>query len=112
MRGKTRNEIRAAPRQRRQQAQENSHDELRGLAFLNFEAEDGHDFLEILPDFAFRGRISQQISGMIGGQQFSAAKFQPLAAKLGNAASGLQQSLCGGGAEAHNYLWSDNINLA
>jgi len=91
MRGKTRDKIRAAPSQRRQQAQQNSHDELRGLAFLHFEAEDGHHFLEVFPDIAFRGRIAQQIGGVIGGQQFSSAKFQPLAAKLRDAAIGLQQ---------------------
>src|SRR5881396_98837 len=71
MGGKTRNEIRAAPGQRRQQAQQNSHDGLVGLAFLHFESEDGHDFLEVFPDFALGGRITEQISGMIRRQQFS-----------------------------------------
>src|SRR6266478_6953431 len=84
MRSKTRNEIRAAPSQRCQQAQQNSHDELGGLAFLYFKAEDCHDLLEILPDFALRRRIAQQIRGVIGGQKFSSAKFKPLAAKLRN----------------------------
>src|SRR5438445_3807130 len=112
MRGKTCNEIRAAPRQRRQQAQQNSHDELGGLAFLHFEAEDGHDFLEVFPDFALCGRIAQQIGGMIGRQQFSSAKFQPLSAKLGNPAVGLQQGFCGDGAQANNYFGSDDVDLA
>src|SRR5439155_9917487 len=62
-------------------------------------------------DFTFRGRIAQKIGGMIGGQQFSSAKFQPLAAKLRDAAIGLQQRFGGSGAEAHNYLWSDDVNL-
>ena len=53
-----------------------------GFAFLYFQAEDGHDFLEIFPDFAFCWRIAQQIRGVIGRQQFSSAKFQPLPAKL------------------------------
>src|SRR5258708_35163338 len=61
MRGETRNEIRAAPGQRRQQAQQNSHDELGGLAFLYFEAQHGHDFLKIFPDFALGGRISPEV---------------------------------------------------
>src|SRR5882762_8467845 len=111
MRGKTRNKIRAAPGQRRQQAQQNSHDELGGLAFLHFEAEHGHDFLEIFPDFAFRGGVAQQIGRVIGRQQFSSAKFQPLAAKLGNSAIGLQQCFCGDGAQANNHFRSNAVDL-
>src|SRR5437016_610419 len=112
MRGKTRNEIRAAPGQRRQQAQQNSHDKLGGLAFLHFEAQHGHDFLEIFPDFTLRVRIAQQIGGVIGRQQFSSAKFQPLSAKLRNPAIGLEQSLCRDGTQADNHFGSDDINLA
>src|SRR5260370_27911728 len=83
MRSKTRDEIRAAPGQRRQQAQQNSHDELGGLAFLRFEAENGHDFLKVFPDFALGGRIAQQIRGMISRQQFFSPKFHSLPATLG-----------------------------
>ena len=111
MRGKTGDEIRAAPGKRRQQAQQNSHDELRGLAFLHFEAQNGHDFLEIFPDFALSGGIAQQVGGVIGGQQFSATEFQLLVAKLGNAVIGLEQGSCGDGAETDDDFRSDGVDL-
>ena len=71
--GETREKIRTAPGKSRQQPQQNSHVGLRGLArlgglaFLRFEAENGHDLLQVFPDFAFRAGIAQQIGGMIGG---------------------------------------------
>src|SRR5260370_25246922 len=83
-----------------------------GLAFLDFEAEHGHDFLEIFPDFTLRGRIAQQIGGVIGRQQFSPAKVQPFAAKLRNSAIGLKQCFCRDRAEANNYFRCDGVDLA
>ncbi len=92
VRGEAREKIRAAPRQRGQDAQENSHDGLggltRGLArpggqtFFDLQAEDGHDFLQIFPDFAFCAGIAQQVRGVIRGQEFSAAEIEPLPAKM------------------------------
>jgi len=48
-----------------------SPDELGGLAFLHFEAQHGHDFLEIFPELAFRGGGAHAIGRVIGRQQFS-----------------------------------------
>src|SRR5712664_3106374 len=86
-------------------------DGLPGLAFFDFEAEHGHHFLKIFPDFTFRGWIAQQISRMIRCQQFSSAEFQPLSAKLRNSAVGLQQRFRGNRTEADNYFRSDGIDL-
>jgi hypothetical protein len=113
-----REKIRAAPGKSRQQAQQNSHDGLRGsarfggLAFLRFEAKNGHDFLQVFPNFAFCAGIAQQIGGVIGGHQFSAAKFEPLAAELRDAAVRRENGLRGGASEADDYFWRDGINLA
>src|SRR5580704_3174014 len=54
------------------------------------QTEDGHYLLQILPDFALRIRISQQVSGVIRGDQFRAAEIKPLAAKTGDSLSCLQ----------------------
>src|SRR6266404_4410614 len=108
---KSREKIGAAPGERRQEAQQNSHYGLRGLALFDFEAEDGHHFLEIFPDFTLRGRITKQIRRMIRRQQFSSAEFQPLSAKLRNATVGLQQRFRRDGAEADNYFRSDGVDL-
>ena len=73
MRGEARKKIGATPGQRRQEAQQNPHDVLGGLArlvgraFLALQAEDGHNLLQIFPDFAFGAGVSQQIGGVIGG---------------------------------------------
>jgi len=48
---------------------------------------------------------------MVRGEQFSAAKFEPLAAELGNAAIGLEQRFCGSGAEADDDFGSDGVDL-
>jgi hypothetical protein len=37
------------------------------LAFFGLQAEDGHDFLQIFPDFGLGGGIAEQVGGMIGG---------------------------------------------
>ena len=63
--GETREKIRAAPGESRQKAQQNSHVGLRGLArlsglaFLRFQPENRHDFLQVLPDFTLRARIAK-----------------------------------------------------
>src|SRR5713226_10083519 len=84
----------------------------RGLAFLHFEAQHGHDLLEIFPDFALRRWIAQQIGGMIRCQQLSSTKFKPLPAKLRNSSIGLQQCFCSDCAQADNYFRSDGVYLA
>ena len=81
-----------------------------GLAFLYFQAENGHHFLQIFPDVALGGRISQQIRGMIGGHQFSAAKFQPLAAKMRNAAVGFAASVCAAHAPRHTITFGSRAS--
>ena len=102
-----------APGQRKREVRRLNVSELRGgFAFLHFEAEDGHDFLQIFPDLAFGRRVAKQVSGMICGEQFSATKFEPLSAKLGNAAIGLQQSLRGAGAKADDHFGRNNVELA
>ena len=118
MGGETREKIRTAPGESRQKAQQNSHDglgglaRLGGLAFLRFQAEDRHDFLQIFPDFAFRAGITQQVGGMIRGHQLSSAKFEPLSTKLRDATIGFQQGLRCDGPEADDYFGRDGINLA
>jgi hypothetical protein len=118
MSGKTREKIRTAPGESRQKAQQNSHVELRGLArfgglaFLRFEAENRHDFLQIFPDFALGAGIAQQVGGVIGGHQFSTAKFEPLSAEVRNAAVCFENGLRGGASEADDYFGGDGINLA
>ena len=37
------------------------------LAFFGLQAEDGHDFLQVFPDFGLGGGIAEQVGGMIGG---------------------------------------------
>jgi len=120
--GEAREEIGAAPGQRRQDAQQNSHDGLGGLArgltrggrcgFFSLQAEDGHHFLQIFPDFAFCAGIAQQIRGVIGGHQLSSAELKPLATEMRNAAIGLEQRLRGYAAEANDYFGSDGVQLA
>src|ERR1700722_6907768 len=116
--GEAREKIRTAPGESRQKAQQNSHVGLRGLArfgglaFFRLQAENGHDFLQVLPDFAFGAGIAQQVGGVIGGHQFSAAKFEPLAAELGDAAVCCENGLGGGASEADDYFWRDGIDLA
>ena len=63
-------------------------------------------------DFAFRGRIAQQIGGVIGGDQFRAAKIKPLAAKSRDALIGGEQRLSRTCAEAANHFWLDGGKLA
>jgi hypothetical protein len=111
MGGKSRDEITTAPGERREQPKQDSHDELGGLALLHFKAENGHDFLKIFPDFAFSVRVTQEIGGMIRGEQFSSAKFEPLAAELGNAAIRLEKRLCRDGSQADDHFRRNDINL-
>jgi len=84
----------------------------RRLAFFDFEAENGHDFLQVFPDFTFGGRVAQQVGGMVSGHQFFAAKIEPLAAELRHTAIGLKQSFRGGGAEADDDFGVDDVKLA
>src|SRR5580704_5142207 len=82
------------------------------LFTFRLQTEDHHYFLQILPDFTLRVWISQQVSRMIGGNQFRAAKLKPLAAKTGDALGGLQKSLRRAASQAANYFRTDHINLA
>src|ERR1700734_2786868 len=76
------------------------------------QAEDGHYFLQVFPDFALRSRIAQQIRGVLGGDQFRAAEIKPLAAKTRDTLRGLQQCLRGATSQGANYFWPDYVNLA
>jgi hypothetical protein len=49
----------AAPGNCRGDAQQNAAGHLLCLSLFDFEAELGHDFLQIFPDVGFRGRIAQ-----------------------------------------------------
>src|SRR5579863_9040042 len=83
------------------------------LFFLwGLEAEDGHDFLQIFPDFAFCGGIAKQVRRMIGGDEFRAVVVEPLAAESGNAQRGLEHRLRGATAEATNHPGLDHAELA
>src|SRR5712691_5410239 len=79
-------------------------DLLGGLTFLQFEAEHGHHLLQVFPDFALRVRVAQQIGRMIGRQQLSSTKFQPLSSKLRYTAVSLQQSLDHNASQADNHF--------
>jgi hypothetical protein len=85
---------------------------LGGFAFFYFETEHGHDFLEIFPDFGFCAGIAEKISGVIRGHKFVASEIEPLAAELGDATIGLEQSLCGARTEANDNFGRDGIELA
>jgi hypothetical protein len=49
---------------------------------------------------------------MIGGHQFAAAKFEPLAAEMRDATIGFEKRLGGAGAETDDYFWRDGVELA
>ena len=66
-RDKPRQKIRTAPGQSRGQAEQNSHKSLSSFAALHGEAELGHHFLQILPDFAFCGGITEQVRRVVCG---------------------------------------------
>src|SRR5260370_840219 len=97
MRAKARQETRTAPGQRRQDAQQNSHDGLGGLsrigglsrpgrqAFLTLQAELGHHFLQIFPDFAFCAPGSQQECGMVSRHPFSSPELEPMPSQMRSA---------------------------
>ena len=63
-RDESRKKIRTAPGKSRCQAEQNSHKCLRGFTFHG-QAELGHNFLQILPNFALRRRIAQEIGRVI-----------------------------------------------
>ncbi len=48
---------------------------------------------------------------MVGGHELVAAPFQPLPAELRNPARSFQKRFRGDGAQAHDHLWPDHINL-
>src|ERR1700693_3987445 len=75
------------------------------------QTEEGHYFLQSLPDFALRIRIPQQVSGVIGGDQFRAAEIKPLAAKTRNSLSCLQKRLSGTASQSANHFRPEYINL-
>src|SRR5579859_1446954 len=110
--GKVREKIGAAPRNGGSHTEQNAAGHLLGLVLFDFEAELGHDLLQIFPDIAFGSGITQQVSGVIGGDHFVAAIFKPLAAEMRNAAISLQQSLRSGCAEADDDFWLERIELA
>src|SRR5260221_8572070 len=107
----TREKIRAAPGHCGSDAEDNSAGHLLRLVLFYFEAEFGHDFLQVLPDVTLGGGIAQQIGRMIGGDHFIAAILEPFAAKMRDAAIGSQQSLRGGGAKADDDFRPQGIEL-
>src|SRR5262249_48086790 len=72
-----------------------------------FEAEVGHDFLQILPYFAFRGRVPEQVGRVVSGHEFGAVEVEPFAAESGDALGGLQQGLRGAAAEGADDFGGD-----
>ena len=70
-----------------------------------------HHFLQILPDFAFRGGIAQQIGGVIRGHQFRAAIIEPLAAKSRNSLV-VFRSACAAARRGSNHFRLNHIQLA
>ena len=69
-RRETRGEIRGSPGKGARQSQDDGERNIHGaenLAFSGLQAQDGHHFLQVFPDFALRWRIAQQVGGMIRG---------------------------------------------
>ncbi len=62
---------------------------------LRLQSQMRHDLLQILPDFAFRGRIAQQVGWVIRGHQLRIAIVKPVAAESRNGVLRLQQGLRG-----------------
>src|ERR1700691_1203467 len=109
-----RSKIRHAPAHGSGQSEDDAQRILRyGRLFaFRLQTEDGHYFLQILPDFALRVRISKQISRMVCGDKFRAAEIEPLAAEAGNALGCLQQRLGGAASQAANHFRANHINLS
>src|SRR5271156_2615094 len=80
------------------------------LAF-RLQTEDRHYFLQILPDFALRIRVAQQISRMVRGDQFRAAEIEPLAPEAGDALRRLQKRLRSAASQAADHFRPDYIDL-
>ena len=79
---------------------------------FGLEAEDGHYFLEILPDITLGVGISQKIRGVIGGQDAGAAVIEPLAAEARDGLRSSKNILRGGAAQANDYFGRDGVDLA
>ena len=105
---------RRPPQIQRQRQNQRSRRERRraALAFFGLQAEDGHYFLQVFPDFGLGGGIAEEVGGMIGGHQFCAAEIEPLAAEFGDALGGLQQGLRGAAAKRADHFGFDGVNLA
>src|ERR1700686_1901840 len=84
---------------------------LGGLCLFYFESQLSHHLLQIFPHFALRRRITQQISGMIGGHQLPSAKLQPLPAKLRYPPGGLQYGLRRDASQTNDHFGSNQVNL-
>ena len=74
------------------------------LAAFGLEAEDRHHLLQIFPHFTFGGGVTQQVGGVIRGNQFGAAEIEPFAAEARNSLAGLQQRLRRAGTEAADHF--------
>src|SRR5271170_2032547 len=81
------------------------------VAALRLEAQMGHHFLQVFPDFALGGRVAKQIGGMIGRDEFCAEKIEPFPAKAGNSLRGLQQGLRRATPEGANHFGLDAAEL-
>jgi hypothetical protein len=110
--GETGEKIGGTPSDGGGQTEYNGIGHLFGLGLFYFEAEGGHDFLQIFPNFAFGGGVAKEISGMVGGEHLVAAEIQPLPAKLRDAAIGLKKSLRGGAAKANDGGGLQGVELA
>src|SRR5262250_2698718 len=80
-------------------------------AFSHWQAEYGHHFLQVFPDFALGARIAQQVGGVISGHEFAAAEIDPLSPIVSDSAIGLKQSLHRDCPEANDHFGSDGIKL-
>src|SRR5215467_15456878 len=83
--GKPGQEIGAAPTEGGEQAEKDAHCRLDGLALRRREAEFGHHFLQVFPDFALGAGIAKQVRGVVSSHELAAAKIKPLAAELRDA---------------------------
>src|SRR5882757_1505503 len=110
--GEARQKIRAAPGHRGGDTEQNAGRHLFGLGLFYFEAEFGHDPLQVFPDITLGGGIAQQIGGVISSHHFVSAVIEPFAAEMRDAAIGLQQSLRRGGPETDDYFRPQHVQLA
>src|SRR6202050_5853369 len=72
----------------------------------------GHDFLQILPDFALCRRIAQQVGRVVRRDQLGTVVIEPFAAEARDALRGLKHRLGRAAAEGTDYFRRDDAKLA